>query len=215
MIGILAYGSLIVSPGEELEAVVMQVMDNIKTPFEVEYARSSSRRAGAPSLIIVPDGRGAAVKAKILVLERDFSLTEAKNMLYRREIDNVGDPGIMYPEGRQPGKNKILIDELHQFAGLDVVLYTRIGINLPIILDRTISVFRKANHLAELAVDSLTLDTYRAGRDGIQYLLENMDSGIITPLTESYCQHVLLKTNSAKDLSAARTYLAKQQGLYM
>lgn len=58
VLGILAYGSLIAGPGAELQPLVVD-SKAVDTPFEVEYARSSTKRAGAPTLVPVPDGKGA------------------------------------------------------------------------------------------------------------------------------------------------------------
>lgn len=43
-IGILAYGSLIEDPGKELKPLIIERIPNVKTPFSVEFARSSSSR---------------------------------------------------------------------------------------------------------------------------------------------------------------------------
>ena len=52
-IAILAYGSLIDEPGEELENCIVNRLGPILTPFKVEYARSSRTRGGAPTLVPV------------------------------------------------------------------------------------------------------------------------------------------------------------------
>jgi len=84
-IGILAYGSLIDCPGQEIQAVIANRVEGVKTPFKVEFARRSLRRDGAPTLVPVEEG-GVCVKAVILVLEEHISEKEAKNMLYRRKL---------------------------------------------------------------------------------------------------------------------------------
>jgi len=64
-VGILAYGSLIADPGPEIEPAIV---DRIKceTPFKVEFARTSKRRAGAPTL--VPYKAGGQVSSELLVV---------------------------------------------------------------------------------------------------------------------------------------------------
>jgi len=54
-IGILAYGSLIEEPGKEIEPLIRERRKGIKTPFSIEFARSSSTRDGAPTLVPVED----------------------------------------------------------------------------------------------------------------------------------------------------------------
>jgi len=70
MIGILAYGSLITHPGQEIESVLDHVIPDVMTPFPVEYARKSGTRDGAPTLVPVPIGGGTPVKAVVLVLKK-------------------------------------------------------------------------------------------------------------------------------------------------
>ena len=87
-VGILAYGSLIDDPGCEIKAVISCKLKGVQTPFNVEFARRSSTRGGAPTLVPVEEG-GAPVKAVILVLEEQVSVDQAKDMLHRREIHQV------------------------------------------------------------------------------------------------------------------------------
>lgn len=65
-VGILAYGSLLNDPGTEL---LPHVIDRIpvKTPWPVEYARSSESRGGGPTLVIHTSG--APVNGAVLVLD--------------------------------------------------------------------------------------------------------------------------------------------------
>ena len=64
MVGILAYGSLINDPGEELKKVIVGRIP-CQTPFNVEYARLSVTRDNAPTLI--PTSEGGLVSAVTLV----------------------------------------------------------------------------------------------------------------------------------------------------
>ena len=88
-LGILGYGSIISHPGWEIEQASSTRLD-ARTPFPVEYARSSSGRAGAPTVVQVPEGRGCPVKARVFVLKEGVSEQQALDMLYRRERDKVG-----------------------------------------------------------------------------------------------------------------------------
>ena len=68
-LGVLAYGSLIDDLGPELGPHVRWCIPNIETPFPVEFARTSSSRDGAPTLVPV----------------------ERADLLWRRETRETGD----------------------------------------------------------------------------------------------------------------------------
>jgi len=105
-LGILAFGSLIDNPGAEIEAALAGRKLNIRTPFGVEFARSSTKRGGAPTLVPVEQG-GTPVLAYILLV--NLSEQEAKDRLWRREIDRVGQGGH-YTHHANPGPNTLIID---------------------------------------------------------------------------------------------------------
>lgn len=77
-IGILAYGSLIEEPGQAISDLIIKRISTV-TPFPIEYARISSSRDGAPTLI--PFEGGCQVQAQILVLRPDISAEEAANSI--------------------------------------------------------------------------------------------------------------------------------------
>ena len=122
MIGILAYGSLIANPGDEIQRVTVRNIEGIQTPFEVEYARSSSSRAGAPTLVPVEPGQGGRVIAQIFVLREVVTLQQAMDMLYRRELDKVGDEQTTYTPPIQVNENKVIVKRIDNFAGVEIVL---------------------------------------------------------------------------------------------
>jgi hypothetical protein len=140
-VGILAFGSLIDSPGAEIEAAIVGLKKNVRTPFAVEFARSSGSRAGAPTLVPVRQG-GSPVSAEILVL--NISAQEAKDRLWRREIDKVGQRGH-YREHPNPGPNTLIIDQHNDLAGIATVLAARFAATIEPLT---------AEHLAELAIAS-------------------------------------------------------------
>jgi hypothetical protein len=47
----LAFGSLIDNPGAEMEAALVGRKLNVRTPFGVQLAHSSTKRGGAPTLV--------------------------------------------------------------------------------------------------------------------------------------------------------------------
>lgn len=186
-VGILGYGSLIAHPGKEISEVMTATKSGVETPFNVEFARSSTGRRGAPTLVPVDEG-GARVKASILIV--DTSVEDATHRLYRREIDQVGTARRYNPPA-QPGQNDVLVKRLMDFHGVGTVLYTHIGANIS---DLT------AAKLARLAIMSAReLDN---GRDGITYLMDAKRHGIKTKLSDAY-EEEIKKRLGAKDLADA------------
>ena len=116
-VGILAYGSLIDDPGKEITPLIASRIKNIRTPFNIEFARSSKTRDGAPTLTIVEVG-GAPVKATILVLEDTVSISQAMDMVWRRETRNE-NTGLPYKPDKVISKNKVLVETLKEFHGID------------------------------------------------------------------------------------------------
>jgi len=142
-IGILAYGSLIDDLGCEIEAVISYKLKGVQTPFKVEFARSSFKRGGAPTLVPVEQG-GEHVKAVIMILQEQVSIDEAKDMLWRRETNQVCS-NKSYKHSPNPGPNTVCIKELKQFHSIRIVLYTSIQPNIDGLTPR---------ELARRAIDS-------------------------------------------------------------
>jgi hypothetical protein len=213
-VGILAYGSLLSDLGGELAPLIERRIIGVLTPFAVEFARSSRTRAGAPTLVPVPDGIGARVQAQVLVLKPDVGVKTGKTLLYRREIHKPGDADVVYDEIVQSTRrNAVRVGELRDFAGLPVVLYTDLKPNIRLVLARQTPPEIKAEELARLAVASVTAETYAAGTDGIRYLADALAHSIETPLTPYYCAAVLALAADAPDLETARAWVAQQRGI--
>jgi cation transport regulator ChaC len=214
MIGILAYGSLITHPGQEIESVLDHVIPDVQTPFPVEYARCSRSRAGAPTLVPVPTGCGAPVRAVIFVLKKYTRKQKAQNFLYRREIHQEGDLKVIYEDQAQRQKrDALVIESIKNQYGLSIVYHTMLNVNFLEILDPNLTEQAKATLLAQAAIDSITHETFDKGLDGIQYLVDNIDAGVRTALTESYCQVLLDKARDAHDLRQARKIIAQKKGI--
>ena len=178
-VGILAYGSLISDPKCEIEEGRTETIDDVMTPFHVEFARSSSRsRGGAPTLVPVTCG-GAHVKGKVFAMK--LTEAEATDVLYRRETNQVGTDKT-YPRNRVAKGERVMVERLTDFAGLDVVLYTQIAANIEPLT---------AEKLAELAIKSV--DKADPGRDGISYLIGAKKHGIVTALSPTYEVAILRK----------------------
>lgn len=194
-IGILAYGSLIDEPGIEISASCLKVLnDEIYTPFNVEYARSSRTRRGAPTLVPI-EGEGKPVKAAIILV--NASVSEATDMLWRRETGRVGKTDLTYTRPSSPGVNDVIVESHGNFHGVTVVLYTRIGINI---------IARDAKSLAELAIASAR--ALSDGRDGISYLMAAKRNGIRTSLTDAY-ENEIKRQAGASSLEEALEKISK------
>jgi hypothetical protein len=181
-LGILAYGSLITSPGPEIASVTVERIKNVETPFKVEFARKSKTRGYAPTLIPVDSG-GARVKAEILVIRDDFAPDLAADMLWRRETRQTGRQRYRRPD--VIGRNDVIVETIHDLSGVRTVLYVKIGQNIDRLSART---------LAELAIHSV--QTAAPGDDGITYLMDVKRCGVETPLTRGYESEILSQTRT-------------------
>ena len=186
-VGILAYGSLMADPGAEIANATVETRRGVTTPFNVEFARSSSMRRGAPTLVPVKD-HGAPVQAQIFVL--NVSEAEAADRLYRREINQVGS-GRTYKAADNPGENTVIVRRLEGFEGFDVAIYTEIAANIAPLT---------AEELARRAIESAKNSNDR--RDGISYLIDAKKSGVKTLLSDAYEQEIMRQTQ-ARDLHEA------------
>jgi hypothetical protein len=81
-LAILAYGSLLHTPGPGLAALITG-SEPRRTPFPVEYGRASRRWGGGP--VLVPHPRGAPVDGALLLLADGVELGVAVDALADRE----------------------------------------------------------------------------------------------------------------------------------
>ena len=204
--GILAYGSLISEPGKQIKR---KTIDEKKayTPFPVEFARSSSTRGGAPTL--VPVKKGDIVEGRVFVM--NMSEREAANMLYSRETHktNVEYPyhkngEIIEYSGNDHNQNFVIsergvfIGRLTNFADLGDVLFPQLA---PNIIDPNSEVGPDPELLAHLAIMSVIrqydfLKKCGSDKDGISYLKQVSDDGICTQISPKYIERVLEITES-------------------
>lgn len=185
IIGILAFGSLIDNPGQEISDIEIDRID-CETPFAIEFARISSTRSNAPTLIPVEFG-GRRVKAKIIILNPDTTIDKAKSILWRRELhkDNQSEN---YVEPNIPGVNRVVVKVLEGFMGIDRVLYTSIGSNINQKLTGEL--------LADFSIASILKKAGHEEKDGLRYLLSAKRNGIVTRLSEEYENQILIKTET-------------------
>jgi hypothetical protein len=189
-IAILAYGSLISDPGPEIEPLIVRRVQT-DTPFPVEYGRLSRSRGGAPTL--VPHSLGAPVKGELLILADSASLTDAKNILYRREIRKALT-NRQYAVGTSP--NAVLVQDLPGFCGVAHVLYTDFHAAGKIASPQP-------EKLAKAAVDSVS--SAPPGKDGISYLIAAIDAGVKTPRTDEYREGVFSLTKTSNLVDALKS----------
>lgn len=184
MLGILAFGSLIHDPGAELAAATASRRE-VWTPFPVEFARSSGKRGGAPTLVPVSSG-GSRVRAVVLVLRDGISEADAASILWRREIGEIKS-GRAYIRPADPRANQVLVETLLDFEGFAKVFYT----DFP---ERGKLAHPTPGELARLAIESV--GAADPGKDGISYLIAARAAGIATPLTAGYEAEVLRRTGA-------------------
>jgi len=84
-------------------------------------------------------------------------------------------------------------------GGLDNVIFADLVANIS-------DAERSAEHLARLAVDSMSA----GDRNGIRYLADNIEAGIVTPLTAAYRDAILQRTGAA-DLTEAESKAKREQ----
>ena len=96
------------------------------------------------------------------------------------------------------GENSVLVEELQNFAGIHIVLYTKIAatINPP-----------TPKNLARLAIESAR--NADPGRDGISYLIAAKHHGIKTGLSSDY-EATILERTGCDTLEEALEWSKKQ-----
>lgn len=166
-LAILAYGSLLHSPGA-LGPLITDVVP-CRTPFPVEYGRASQRWNGGP--VLVPHPGGAPVDGGLLLLAGHLELGEAADLLAERE-------GLMSSRGI------LQVEVPHQDR---LVLTCSLPRNLPA-PDMTPAA------LARRAVGSVHPD---GRRNGVRYLAAALAAGVVTPRSAAYRDAVLEAAGAA------------------
>jgi hypothetical protein len=189
-LGILAYGSLIEDPGIEIEPLIIDKIENVETPFKVEFSRTSSSRNGAPTLVPVENG-GSTVKASILILNNEVLKEQVIDLVWRRETRNE-KTNKHYAKPNSSCCNKVIIEEINNFSNIETVLFTKIGTNIERPTPKI---------LARYAINSAKQNAGRNRLDGISYLIALKKQKIITPLSQEYENKILeiLGVNSLED----------------
>ena len=166
-LAIFAYGSLLTDPGEK---IVPHIIDRIPypSPWPIEYARRAKLRGHGPTLVI--HQAGGIVRGQLLVLDFGVSaVDQVKELLWERE-------------GRPPRERL----KLMQCDGFGCVLYCDLESTLR---DEELN----PESLARFAIESVCQNP---ARNGIRYLAQNIEQGIITPLTYAYRDAILHHTGA-------------------
>ena len=104
-IGILGFGSLIENPGNDIHELEFERVE-CETPFKVEYARISSSRDNAPTLVPVSDeSKGKNVTAVIIILKDDTTIKYAETILWRRECHIKNTSKNLYTSKTKPSNS--------------------------------------------------------------------------------------------------------------
>lgn len=192
--GILAYGSLLSELGDALDQLLVDWLNDVKTPFRVEFSRACSCRDNAPTLAPVESG-GAHVHGAILTVAPSVSEKTVKDALWRRETREQRRSDSTSPESRD-----LLIHRapsLEETYKLERIFYAHLKANIDP---------RTPAHLADLAIESARSEAGQRSEDGIAYLMVIKENGLSTPLLDSYEQEILRKTQTSS-LQAARAGL--------
>jgi hypothetical protein len=202
ILGILAFGSLIDNPGQEISEIEIERIV-CETPFNVEFARTSSTRGNAPTLIPVEEG-GQRVKAVIIVLNSETNIDRATSILWRRELRKTNRVEN-YTHSDNPSLNKVVVKKLTDFKNVQTVLYTSIGCNITQPLTSEL--------LADFSINSILSQAGQEEKDGLRYLLLAKRNGIVTALSGDYENQILKKTES-KSLEQAIETLDRKRMMY-
>ena len=178
-LAIYAYGSLLSDPGEKLAPRIIARLPRL-SPWPIEYARRAKLRGNGPTLVIHESG--AYVQGKLLVLDaRVDAIEEIEECLWERE-------------GKPPrtGLKRM------EWGGFRTVLYCD--------LESTLSgLDLNADALARFAIESVRNNP---ARNAIRYLAQNIEQGVITPLTYDYRETILCATG-ARNLTQAEELLLR------
>jgi hypothetical protein len=176
-LAIFAYGSLLSDPGEKLGPRIIARLPG-PSPWPIEYARRAKLRGDGPTLVIHPSG--ASVQGKLLVLD-----------VHSDAIDDV-EEWLWEREGKPPraGLKRMV------WKGFKVVLYCELEANLG-------DVALTGELLAGFAIESVRKNP---ARNAIRYLAQNIEQGVITPLTYEY-RDAILRATGALDLMQAEEFV--------
>jgi hypothetical protein len=181
-LAIFAYGSLLSDPGATIGAHIIARITR-PSPWPVEYARRAKLRGDGPTLVM--HRSGGVVQGKLLVLDVSVDrVDEVEDWLWERE--------------GKPPRDGIKRMEWDEFR---LVLYCDLESTLN---DADLT----PESLARFAIESVRK---QPARNAIQYLANNIEQGVITPLTCAYRDAVLSLTGG-KTLGQAEEIVLRSAG---
>ncbi|MGH7795575.1 MAG: hypothetical protein ACREQ2_11870 [Candidatus Binatia bacterium] len=178
-LAIYAYGSLLSDPGEKLAPRIIAGIPRL-SPWPIEYARRAKLRGNGPTLVIHESG--ASVRGKLLILDAQVdAIDQVEEWLWERE-------------GKPPraGLKRM------EWSGFRQVLYCDLESTLG-------EIDLNADALARFAIDSVRNNP---ARNAIRYLAQNIEQGVITPLTHRY-REAILRVTGTPDLRQAEELLLR------
>lgn len=177
-IAIYGYGSLLADAGPDLQPLIIERIPH-PSPRPVEYARLSRSRGNAPAVAFFD--RGGIVTGQILVL--DLPDTEDA----REKVAH----SLWLREGRPP---RAAIRTMSA-AGVKTVFYCDLEPTIPNPVPKL---------LADFAIESVAkcAEAGAPHRNGIRYLRDCLEVGVVTPLSYAYADAIMAKLK-AKDLKEA------------
>ena len=182
-LAIFAYGSLLSDPGEKIAPHIVSRITR-PSPWPIEYARRARLRGDGPTLVI--HQTGGVVQGQLLVL--DVS------------VDRVGEveEWLWEREGKPPR------DGIKRAAwdGFRAVLFCDLEATLN---DADLN----GESLARFAIESVRK---QPERNAIKYLANNIERGVITPLTYAY-RDAILSITGAANLRHAEEIVLRSAGL--
>jgi hypothetical protein len=178
-VAIFAYGSLLSEPGAKLAPHIVAEIA-WPSPWPVEYARRAPLRGDGPTLVI--HKAGGIVHGKLLILDISSSVIgEVEEWLWERE-------------GKPPREG---IKRM-EWGGFRQVLYCDLESTLG---EGELS----AEALARFAIASVGK---KPERNAIRYLAQNIEQGVITPLTYAY-REAILRATGGRDLEQAEQIILR------
>ena len=166
-LAIFAYGSLLSDPGEQIAPHIIARITQ-PSPWPIEYARRAKLRGNGPTLVI--HRLGGIVQGQLLVLDVSLDrINEVEEWLWTREGKPPRD-GIRRMEWY--GYGRVLYCDLESTLGE---------------ADLT------PQSLARFAIESVR---QQPERNALKYLANNIEQGVITPLTLAYRDAVLSITGA-------------------
>jgi hypothetical protein len=177
-IAVLAYGSLLAHPGEWLGSR-MQRLIRWETPFGVEYLGVSKRRGGAPTLVQSSSHR--PVNGGLIILATTENTPNNEGI----SIDKVCRVLAHREEGAD-GTGKIKSD-------LNLLGFRIIYSDFDAETKKPL-----ANDLATAAIESVghCVGLGHPFMNGIRYLSENLEWGVVTEVSHAYRDAILSQTET-------------------